>query len=99
MPMLLSVSVRSFSLEAERRLRDLPAFDPLYNNSVVMGEEALKDWNGPLAGLANAIVLAEPQAPFILKWIDRYRDFEDSHWAWHSVGLLLIPLSLCVAKV
>jgi hypothetical protein len=67
------------------------SFDSLLDNSVVLGEE------GPNAeiGLANAVILAEPNAPFLNKWYEEYRWFRskghDEFWAEHSVR---VPMTL-----
>ena len=49
------------------------------------GRRKNADW-----GLANAVLLAEPQAPFLLRWLEEYRSFRgtgrrDRTWNEHSV--------------
>ncbi len=66
------------------------SFDDLLSHSVVLGQQ------GKIAnfGLANAIILAEPNAPFLLRWHKEYRTFRgdgDRHWDEHSV---VLPLHL-----
>ena len=60
-------------------------FEDLLDNSVVLGEEGI---NGE-HGMANAVMLAEPNAPFLRRWLDEYRSFrskgEDDFWSEHSV--------------
>jgi Glycosyltransferase sugar-binding region containing DXD motif len=66
-------------------------FDHLLKNSVVMGEEGIN----AEYGLANAVIMAEPGAPFLKRWYEEYRSFrykgEDEYWNEHSVR---IPLAL-----
>ena len=62
-------------------------FDDLLHNSVVMGQEGV---DGEF-GLANAVILAEPNAPFLCRWLEEYRSFRskgnDEFWSEHSVIL------------
>ena len=62
-------------------------FDDLLNNSVVLGQEGV---DGDV-GLANAVILAEPNAPFLCRWFEEYRSFRskgnDEFWSEHSVVL------------
>lgn len=51
---------------------------PLLEHSTVLGIE-------PDVGLCNAVMLAEPKAPFIELWYDSYRDFDGRNWNQHSV--------------
>jgi hypothetical protein len=46
-------------------------FDDLLNNSVVMGQEGV---DGEI-GMANAVILAEPNAPFLCRWLEAFRSF------------------------
>jgi len=55
-------------------------FDPLLQNPAVMGIE-------PGTGLCNAVILAQPQAPFIARWQAQYRSFDGQKWNHHSVVL------------
>ena len=59
-------------------------FDPLLDNSVVMGLEGA-------GGLCNAVILAEADAPFMTEWYDQYRTFDEAQWNWHSV---ILPFEL-----
>ena len=54
-------------------------FDDLLGSSVVMGRE------GDI-GIANAVILAEPNAPFLRRWLETYRSFTGK-WNEHSVLL------------
>src|SRR5581483_6850969 len=56
----------------------LRPFAPLQNESVVMGEE-----HGE--GLCNAVILAEPGALFLRRWLDAYSNFDPADWNGHSV--------------
>jgi SAM-dependent methyltransferase len=59
-------------------------FDDLLGESVVLGREGE-------SGMANAVILAEPNAPFLIRWLDAYRSFrsrgKDEFWHEHSVSL------------
>jgi hypothetical protein len=63
-------------------------FDDLLGNSAVLGEEGDGGEAGRI-GLCNAVVLAEPHAPFLERWYAEYRSFRsigwDEHWKEHSV--------------
>jgi SAM-dependent methyltransferase len=62
-------------------------FDDLLNESTVLGSEG----EGAEFGMANAVILAEPNAPFLARWLDGYRSFRskgmDKYWSEHSVKL------------
>jgi hypothetical protein len=62
----------------------LRSFDDLLGNSTVLGREGFDDSN---AGMANAVILAEPGAPFIGRWLNEYRSFRgtEGYWNEHSV--------------
>jgi len=64
------------------------SFDPLLTHSAVLGKEVV---DGKDLGLCNAVMLAEPQAPFLKRWYSEYRTFRskgyDSHWDEHSVQI------------
>ncbi len=62
------------------------AFDPLLGHDTVLGAEGV----GAQFGTANAVVLARPNAPFLERWMERYRTFRgtaSSNWNEHSVRL------------
>jgi hypothetical protein len=67
------------------------SFDELLDNSVVMGLEGF----GSIGGMANAVILAEPNAPFLRRWYESYRTFRGDgrgkYWNEHSV---LLPAQL-----
>jgi hypothetical protein len=61
------------------------SFDDLLGASTVLGQEGKY-------GLANAVILAEPDAPFLGRWMEQYRTFRgtknlDANWSEHSVRL------------
>jgi hypothetical protein len=58
-------------------------FDDLLNHSFVIGEQGI----GGEFGLGNAVLLAEPAAPFVKRWYAEYRSFRKEHWSEHSVTL------------
>jgi hypothetical protein len=60
-------------------------FDDLLGESVVLGRE------GDI-GIANAVILAEPNAPFLRRWLEAYRSFTGI-WNEHSV---LVPAKMAV---
>jgi hypothetical protein len=53
---------------------------PLLDQPCVMGRQSHQ-------GLCNAVILAEPGAVFIRKWLEAYRTFDESVWDFHSVRL------------
>jgi hypothetical protein len=63
------------------------SFDPMCDYPTVLGQQG-KD--GSL-GMANAIILAEPESDFIRLWLDSYRTFRsrgrDQYWDEHSVKI------------
>lgn len=63
------------------------SFDDLLDNSTVLGREG----EGGEFGVANAVILAEPNAPFLRRWFDAYKSFRsqgrDQYWSEHSVRL------------
>lgn len=60
-------------------------FDCLLQHKTVLGEQQA---NG-ITGLCNAVILAEPQAPFLERWRSSYVSFRskgrDEYWDEHSV--------------
>ena len=68
------------------------SFDDLLENSVVMGQEGRA---GEVAGLCNAVILAEPGAAFLERWLERFRDFRSRgvDEFWHEMAVL-VPLQL-----
>ncbi len=67
-------------------------FDDLLAHSTVLGRQVV---GGNEQGLCNAVMLAEPQAPFLQRWYSEYRSFRsngnDNYWGEHSVE---VPLRL-----
>jgi mannosyltransferase OCH1-like enzyme len=65
-------------------------FDDLLGHSAVMGLEGQGERE---EGLCNAVILAEPGAPFLTRWFEEYRHFRsrgrDEFWNEHSVKLPL----------
>lgn len=49
---------------------------------VILGHEG-----GHRRGMANAVILAKPGAPFVERWYQAYNNFEPKHWNYHSVVL------------
>lgn len=63
------------------------SFDDLLGASTVLGREGIED----NTRMANAVILAEPNAPFLVRWLDQYHSFRstgrDEYWNEHSVKL------------
>jgi hypothetical protein len=63
------------------------SFDGLLDHSCVLGREGEETE----FGMANAVILAEPNSPFLRRWLDEYRWFRstgrDEFWNEHSVKL------------
>lgn len=55
-------------------------FTPLLNESTVLGVE-------PNAGLSNAVILAQKEAPFLRLWLDTYSSFDSKDWRSHSIRM------------
>lgn len=62
------------------------SFDDLLGHSTVLGQEGFDEEN-PSA--ANALILGEAQAPFLLRWMESYRTFrgDEGYWSEHSVQM------------
>jgi hypothetical protein len=58
----------------------LRPFDAILVHDFVMGRE-----QG--IGLCNAVILANKESPFLRRWYESYRDFNQSDWNRHSVRL------------
>ena len=60
------------------------SFDDLLDNSAVLGREG-HDIENP--SMADAIILAERQAPFLRRWLQEYRSFrgDEGYWSEHAV--------------
>ena len=43
-----------------------------------------------LSGLANAVMIAEPNSPFLKRWYEMYRTFDYRQWDYHSCKLPMI---------
>lgn len=63
-------------------------FDRLLGHSTVLGKQVVDERE---LGLCNAVILAEPQAPFLKRWHAEYRSFRskghDAYWDEHSVQI------------
>jgi hypothetical protein len=59
------------------------SFDDLLDHQMVLGQEG----ENAQYGLANAVILAEPQSPFLCRWLEEYRSFRGELWNAHSVQL------------
>lgn len=66
----------------------LKPFDGFFREDFVMGVEA--GWEpGTIEGLCNAVMISRPYAPFVTRWIEQYRTYDDVAWNAHSVALPL----------
>jgi hypothetical protein len=53
-------------------------------------------WNARgINGLANAVILAEPNSAFIRTWLASYASFNAAHWAEHCCE---VPLRLAISE-
>jgi hypothetical protein len=63
-------------------------FDRLLGYATVLGKQVLDE---TVVGLCNAVILAEPEAPFLRRWHSEYRSFRskghDVYWDEHSVRI------------
>jgi hypothetical protein len=61
------------------------SFDDLLDHPMVLGEEG----ESGTIGIGNAVILAEPKARFLQRWMETYRGFRsrgrDNFWNEHSV--------------
>lgn len=68
------------------------SFNDLLCNATVVGKQVV---DGAELGICNAVILSEPQAPFLKRWFSEYRSFRsvgrDGFWDEHSVQ---VPLRL-----
>jgi hypothetical protein len=65
-------------------------FDTLLPHKMVMGQEQVRHKDIPykkvIIGLCNAVILCEPQSPFIKKWIDEYFiEYKSNWWDYNSI--------------
>jgi hypothetical protein len=63
-------------------------FDDLLDNRAVLGQEGTDEQSG----MANAVILSEPNSAFLTRWLEEYRSFEGGlpgtpFWNEHSVRL------------
>ena len=62
------------------------SFDQLLGHATVLGKQVVDE---TIVGLCNAVILAEPQAPFLKRWYSEYRSFrskgQDAFWDEHAV--------------
>ena len=72
------------------------SFEPLLNNSTVMGAEVGKNGEN---GLCNAVILAEKDAPYINQWLRTYQLFRsnsrDRYWGEHSIVIPKLLANYC----
>jgi hypothetical protein len=47
--------------------------------------EGHRRWTLDVEGLCNGVIIAEPDAPFVDRWIQSYVNFNGDDWAEHSV--------------
>lgn len=67
-----------------------PVRDEFWQANAVIGREADVDdpeTGMPVASLSNALIMAQPGAPFVVEWRERIIDAMDGSWSAHSCGL------------
>lgn len=62
-------------------------FDDLLYDDFTMGIEMVPN----AVGLCNAVMISRPFAPFLTRWIEQYKYFDDNDYNYHSV---LLPYNL-----
>src|SRR5262249_20633580 len=83
----LEVLIRQGGIYLDTDLLVHEPFDSLLDNSLVLGQEGIE----ARYGLANAVILAEPDAPFLKRWYEEYRWFRskgvDKYYHEHGVSV------------
>lgn len=78
----LQILIREGGIYLDLDMICLNSFEPLRKFSCVLGRESS-------VGLCNAVMMAEPGAPFLKRWLETYRSFRskghDEFWSEHSV--------------
>jgi hypothetical protein len=89
----LEILLREGGVYLDMDVLSLRSFRPLYPRGFVMGRQYDGRWGKGRPGLCNAVMLAEPEHPFVRKWHESYRSFrswgKDYFWDEHSVKLPL----------
>jgi tetratricopeptide (TPR) repeat protein len=74
----------------------LKPFNDLVNHSCVLGIESGGDTLDTAESISNAVILAEPNHPFIVDWLEQTgQNLKDQHWAYHAVNL---PVEMLKSK-
>jgi len=74
----------------------LKPFGDLVNHSCVLGIESGGDTLDTAESISNAVILAEPNHPFIVDWLEQTgQNLKDQHWAYHAVNL---PVEMLKSK-
>jgi len=70
-------------------LRSFRQVGLLRKSAVLAMEEHWHKWASfwEPGGLCNAVIVAEPESPFLRRWLATYSSFDDNDWARHSVQL------------
>ncbi|GAB5590227.1 hypothetical protein Unana1_05127 [Umbelopsis nana] len=61
----------------------MKSLDYLLDEQFAMGQEGIGGWSG----LCNAVILSRANAPFLQRWYETYKHFDQSQWNHHSVLL------------
>lgn len=61
----------------------LKNLDHLLDEEFAMGHEGIGGWSG----LCNAVILSRANAPFLQRWYETYKHFDQKRWNHHSVLL------------
>ncbi|CAM0141906.1 hypothetical protein VKS41_004392 [Umbelopsis sp. WA50703] len=61
----------------------MKSIDHLLDEEFAMGQEGIGGWSG----LCNAVLLSRANAPFLQRWYETYKHFNQKDWNHHSVLL------------
>jgi len=74
----------------------LKSYSNLLSHNCVLGIESGTDNLETAESITNAVILCEPQHPFINDWLEETgRNLDNKHWAYHAVNL---PVELLKRK-
>lgn len=96
----LEILIREGGIYLDIDVLSVRPFGDLLNHKCVLGVDYADDPNtvnlNEIQSIANAIIMAEPNHPFIIDWLWRTRDcLIDKPWAYHAV---VLPLEMLKEK-